>query len=95
MCSIDVFSWTAFQKAAYTGKPDSLKLLSAAGVHENALTIDSRTALIFAINNKKVDSVRALLELNVGTRKATTNADTPAEIVALLEQHEQRSVSCI
>ena len=95
MCSIDVFSWTAFHYAAYNDKPDSLKLLSAAGVNENALTIDSRTALIVAIDNKKVDSVRALLELNVDTSKAKTKRDTPAEIVALIKAHKRRSVSCI
>ena len=80
--------------AAFIDKPDSLKLLSAVvGVNENALTIDSRTALIVAIDFKKVDSVRALLELNVDTSKAKTERGSPAEIVALLEQHKQRSVS--
>ena len=93
MCSIDVFSWNAFHCAAWNDKSDSLKLLSAAGVHENALNIDGKTALIVAINNKIVDSVRALLELNVDTSKAKTERGSPAEIVALLEQHKQRSVS--
>ena len=67
--------------------------MSAAGVNENALDNKGKTALTTAIDYKKVDSVRALLELNVDTSKATTKRDTPAEIVALLEQHKQRSVS--
>ena len=80
--------------AAFIDKPDSLKLLSAVvGVNENALTFDGDTALIVAIDFKKVDSVRALLELNVDTSKAKTERGSPAEIVALLEQHKQRSVS--
>ena len=88
-----LFSFTAFHHAAVGGKPDSLKLLSAAGVNENALDNKGKTALTTAIARKKVESVRALLELNVDTSKATTKRDTPAEIVALLEQHKQRSVS--
>ena len=95
LCSLNVFSWTAFHYAAYNDAPDLLKLLSAAGVNENALNIDGSTALIVAIDNKKVDSVRALLELNVDTSKATTKRDTPAEIVALINAHKRRSVSCI
>ena len=67
--------------------------MSAAGVLENALNIDGKTALIVAIDFKIIDSVRTLLELNVDTSKATMKRDTPAEIVALLEQHKQRSVS--
>ena len=94
-CSIDVFSWNACHCAAWNDTPDSLKRLSAAGVLENALNIDGKTALIVAIDFKIIDSVRTLLELNVDTSKATMKRDTPAEIVALLEQHKQRSVSCI
>ena len=67
--------------------------MSAANLNENALNIDGKTALIVAIDFKKVDSVRALLELNVVTRNATTNADTPAEIVALIRAHKRLSVS--
>ena len=62
------------------------------GVDETAVDNTGNTPLSLAIFWKKVDSVRALLELNVDTTKAVTTAKTPPEIVELLRQHKARSV---
>ena len=62
------------------------------GVDEAAVNNFDRTPLSLAIFYEKVDSVRALLELNVDTTKAVTRADTPREIIDLLRQHKARSV---
>ena len=67
-------------------------LTAIKGVDETAVNNSGSTPLSSAINRKKVDSVRALLELNVDTTKAVTRADTPPEIVELLRQHKERSV---
>ena len=67
-------------------------LTAIKGVDETAVDNDGDTPLTVAIILKKVDSVRALLELNVDTTKAVTTADTPPEIVELLRQHQARSV---
>ena len=62
------------------------------GVDEAVVDNTGCTPLSLAIICEKVDSVRALLELNVNTTKAVTTANTPSEIVELLRQHKARSV---
>ena len=62
------------------------------GVDQNALDIDGDTALDKAVCLSKVNSVRALLELNVDTSKAVVTARTNVEIAQLLDEHRKRSV---
>ena len=67
-------------------------LTAIKGVDEAAVNHKGSTPLSLAIYRKNVDSVRALLELNVDTTTAVTTANTPPEIVELLRQHKARSV---
>ena len=62
------------------------------GVDEAVVDNTGCTPLSLAIIYEKVDSVRALLELNVDTTKAATYSGTPREIIELLRQHKARSV---
>ena len=79
--------------ASRNNQSKMIPLLTAIkGVDETAVTNSGRTPLSVAITYEKVDSVRALLELNVNTTKAVTTANTPSEIVELLRQHKARSV---
>ena len=69
------------------------KLLCAVdSVNQNAIANNGETALDLAINRSQVDSLRALLELNVDTSKARITATTKVEIVQLLDEHRKRSV---
>ena len=89
--SLTPLHWTSFNDRAST-----CKLLCALdGVDFNAVNDEGDTALDLAIRHAKVDSVRALLELNVDARKARVAPQTKVEIVQLLNEHRNRSVKNI
>ena len=79
--------------AAFYTRVSTCQLLCALdGVDQNALDNDGKTALDLAVGRSKVDSVRALLELNVDTSKARVTATTKVEIVQLFDEHRKQSV---
>ena len=80
-------------EASYLDGTSTCQVICALdGVDQNAIDFNGETALDLAINRSKVDSVRALLELNVDTSKARVTATTKVEIVQLFDEHRKRSV---
>ena len=79
--------------ASFNGHASACQLLCALdGVDQNAVNNEGETALDVAIVYDAVDSVRALLELNVDMSNAIVDADTRDEIVQLFDEHRKRSV---
>ena len=79
--------------ASFNGHASTCQLLCALdGVDQNAVANNGKTALDVAVRRSQIDSVRALLELNVDTSKSRVMADTKVEIVQLFEEHRKRSV---
>ena len=86
-------SWTPLHTATFNDHASTCQLMCAFdGVEENAVTKRGETALAMAVHHSKVDSLHALLELNVDTSKARVAVTTTVEITQLLEEHRKRSV---